>query len=72
MRLVEKGIASGFVASLLIQRLSLIPNGIWCNLQDVCDQFQIPQKLYGRDKEVAMLLAAFVRVACPGQVASRN
>ncbi|MEH2238500.1 AAA family ATPase [Nostoc sp.] len=34
-------------------------------LQDVCDRFQIPQKLYGRDKEVAMLLAAFVRVACP-------
>ncbi|MEH2252205.1 AAA family ATPase [Nostoc sp.] len=34
-------------------------------LQDVCDQFQIPQKLYGRDKEVAMLLAAFDRVACP-------
>ncbi|WP_334792005.1 AAA family ATPase [Nostoc sp.] len=34
-------------------------------LQDVCEQFQIPQKLYGRDKEVAMLLAAFVRVACP-------
>ncbi|MEH2125152.1 AAA family ATPase [Nostoc sp.] len=34
-------------------------------LQDVSGQFQIPQKLYGRDKEVAMLLAAFVRVACP-------
>ncbi|MBW4457146.1 MAG: AAA family ATPase [Nostoc indistinguendum CM1-VF10] len=34
-------------------------------LQDVCDRFQIPQKLYGRDKEVAMLLAAFDRVACP-------
>ncbi|MEH2147934.1 MAG: AAA family ATPase [Nostoc sp.] len=34
-------------------------------LQDVSEQFQIPQKLYGRDKEVAMLLAAFVRVACP-------
>ncbi|WP_425335102.1 AAA family ATPase [Nostoc punctiforme] len=34
-------------------------------LQDVCDRFQIPQKLYGRDKEVAILLAAFVRVACP-------
>nr|WP_235018688.1 hypothetical protein [Tolypothrix sp. NIES-4075] len=34
-------------------------------LQDVCNQFQIPQKLYGRDKEVTMLLAAFVRVACP-------
>jgi PAS domain S-box-containing protein len=34
-------------------------------LQDVSEQFQIPQKLYGRDKEVAMLLAAFNRVACP-------
>ncbi|BAY26478.1 serine/threonine protein kinase and signal transduction histidine kinase with GAF and PAS/PAC sensor [Calothrix sp. NIES-2100] len=33
--------------------------------QDVCDRFQIPQKLYGREKEVAMLLAAFDRVACP-------
>ncbi|MDF5738632.1 MULTISPECIES: AAA family ATPase [unclassified Nostoc] len=33
-------------------------------LQDVCEQFQIPQKLYGRDKEVAMLLATFNRVAC--------
>ncbi|MHC0068314.1 AAA family ATPase, partial [Nostoc sp. UIC 10890] len=32
-------------------------------LQDVWGQFQIPQKLYGRDKEVAMLLAAFDRVA---------
>ncbi|MHC5936107.1 AAA family ATPase [Nostoc sp.] len=40
-------------------------NCIQLGLQDVCDQFQIPQKLYGRDKEVAMLLAAFVRVACP-------
>ncbi|MEH2089997.1 protein kinase domain-containing protein [Nostoc sp.] len=34
-------------------------------LQDASSQFQIPQKLYGRDKEVAILLAAFVRVACP-------
>ncbi|MCC5652645.1 AAA family ATPase [Nostoc sp. XA013] len=34
-------------------------------LQDVSGQFQIPQKLYGRDKEVAMLLATFVRIACP-------
>jgi len=31
--------------------------------QDVSEQFQIPQKLYGRDEEVAMLLAAFERVA---------
>ncbi|MEH2370702.1 AAA family ATPase [Nostoc sp.] len=34
-------------------------------LQDISEQFQIPQKLYGREKEVAMLLAAFERVACP-------
>lgn len=32
-------------------------------LQDVTDQFQIPQKLYGRNKEVALLLAAFDRAA---------
>jgi serine/threonine protein kinase len=32
-------------------------------LQDVCDRFQIPQKLYGRDKEVALLLAAFERAS---------
>ncbi|MEH2380884.1 MAG: AAA family ATPase [Nostoc sp.] len=40
-------------------------NYIQLALQDICDQFQIPQKLYGRDKEVAMLLAAFARVASP-------
>ncbi|MEH1770882.1 MAG: AAA family ATPase [Nostoc sp.] len=38
-------------------------NCIQLALQDVWDQFQIPQKLYGRDNEVALLLAAFVRVA---------
>jgi len=38
-------------------------DSIQLGLQDVCDQFQIPQKLYGRDREVAMLLAAFARVA---------
>ncbi|BAZ70972.1 serine/threonine protein kinase and signal transduction histidine kinase with GAF and PAS/PAC sensor (plasmid) [Fischerella sp. NIES-4106] len=36
---------------------------IQLGLQDVCDRFQIPQKLYGRDKEVALLLAAFDRAA---------
>ncbi|MBW4430471.1 MAG: AAA family ATPase [Pelatocladus maniniholoensis HA4357-MV3] len=34
-------------------------------LQDVCDRFQIPQKLYGREAEVAALLAAFNCVASP-------
>ena len=32
-------------------------------LQDVSDQFQIPQKLYGRGAEIAALWAAFERVA---------
>ena len=31
--------------------------------QDISDKFQIPQKLYGRKKEVETLLAAFERVA---------
>src|SRR3712207_3810927 len=37
-------------------------------LQDVSDQFQIPQKLYGREAEIAALLAAFERVAPRGNV----
>jgi len=35
-------------------------------LQDVSDQFQIPQKLYGREAEIAALLTAFDRVAGRG------
>ena len=35
-------------------------------LQDASDQFQIPQKLYGRNPEVAALLAVFDRVARTG------
>ena len=31
--------------------------------QDICDKFQIPQKLYGREAEVADLLAAFDRIS---------
>jgi predicted ATPase/signal transduction histidine kinase/tRNA A-37 threonylcarbamoyl transferase component Bud32 len=31
--------------------------------QDISDKFQIPQKLYGREREVETLLAAFERVA---------
>jgi predicted ATPase/signal transduction histidine kinase len=34
--------------------------------QDISDKFQIPQKLYGRDKEVETLLAAFERVLAGG------
>ncbi|MFN6487380.1 MULTISPECIES: AAA family ATPase [unclassified Nostoc] len=38
---------------------------IQLGLQDISNRFQIPQKLYGRDREITMLLAAFDRVACP-------
>ncbi|MEI2580175.1 AAA family ATPase [Scytonema sp. PRP1] len=41
---------------------------IQLGLQDVSDQFQIPQKLYGREAEIAALLAAFDRVAGTGNV----
>ncbi|MBD0310592.1 MAG: AAA family ATPase, partial [Microcoleus sp. T1-bin1] len=41
---------------------------IQLGLQDVSDQFQIPQKLYGREAEIAPLLAAFERVAPRGNV----
>ena len=40
-------------------------DGIQLGLQDVCDRFQIPQKLYGRDREAALLPEAFDRVASP-------
>ncbi len=33
--------------------------------QDISDKFQIPQKLYGRDAEIEILLKAFDRVASP-------
>ena len=36
--------------------------------QDISDRFQIPQKLYGREKEIATLLAAFKRVVETGKV----
>ena len=40
--------------------------------QDVCDRFQIPQKLYGRDTEVAALLAGFERVSQPPSLTGTN
>ncbi|MEM9541500.1 MAG: AAA family ATPase [Cyanobacteria bacterium P01_E01_bin.42] len=35
--------------------------------KDICDRFLIPEKLYGREKEVQMLLDAFERVANTSQ-----
>ena len=57
----------GIKADLEICAKQLIEIGkidnIQLGLQDIRDRFQIPQKLYGRDKEVAMLIATFERVA---------
>ncbi|MEG4319560.1 MULTISPECIES: AAA family ATPase [unclassified Microcoleus] len=39
--------------------------------QDISDKFQIPQKLYGRQREVETLLAAFERVAATNNRAYR-
>ncbi len=39
---------------------------------DISDRFQIPQKLYGRAVQLQALLAAFERVANPGQNFSRS
>jgi hypothetical protein len=33
--------------------------------EDISDKFQIPQKLYGREREIETLLAAFERVSHP-------
>ena len=38
--------------------------------QDICDRFQIPQKLYGREEEIDSLLTAFERVSGQGQDAT--
>ena len=35
--------------------------------QDIPDQLRIPEKLYGREREVGVLLAAFERVMAQGR-----
>ncbi|MBD2728137.1 AAA family ATPase [Nostoc sp. FACHB-892] len=59
--------ARGIKADLESCANQLIKTGqidcIQLGFQDVADQFQIPQKLYGREAEIEALLAAFDRVA---------
>jgi serine/threonine protein kinase len=59
--------ARGIKADLESCANQLIETGqidcIQLGFQDVADQFQIPQKLYGREAEIEALLAAFDRVA---------
>ncbi|MEM8674445.1 MAG: AAA family ATPase [Cyanobacteria bacterium P01_G01_bin.67] len=38
--------------------------------QDIVNQFQIPQKLYGREKEIETLLALFRRISAPADPSS--
>lgn len=38
--------------------------------QDISDKFQISQKLYGREKDVAQLMAAFERIITPSEPAN--
>jgi PAS domain S-box-containing protein len=44
-----------------------IVNPFQLGLQDVSDQFQLPQRLYGREEEISELLEAFERVAGVGE-----
>jgi PAS domain S-box-containing protein len=63
--------AEGLKADLEICRQELEERGniepFPLGQQDICDRFQIPQKLYGRSAEIATLLGAFERVATPPQ-----
>jgi predicted ATPase/signal transduction histidine kinase/tRNA A-37 threonylcarbamoyl transferase component Bud32 len=47
---------------LLLETTNQIPS-FPLGMRDISDRFQIPQKLYGREAEIEMLLAAFERVA---------
>lgn len=38
--------------------------------KDICDRFVIPEKLYGRESEVATLLAAFDRISGKGELST--
>jgi predicted ATPase/class 3 adenylate cyclase/GAF domain-containing protein/tRNA A-37 threonylcarbamoyl transferase component Bud32 len=64
--------AEGLKADLEICRQQLEAKGniapFALGQQDICDRFQIPQKLYGREAEIATLLAAFEGVAETGKI----
>jgi len=58
--------AKGLTADLLICQQQLQTKGkieeFVCGQHDIIDRFQIPQQLYGREHEIALLLAAFEKV----------
>ena len=59
--------AWGIQADLVMCLMQLEANGVIADLipgeNDISDKFQISQKLYGREREIEMLLAALERVA---------
>ena len=59
--------AWGIKADLVLCLMQLEANGVIEDIipgeHDISEKFQIPQKLYGREQEVATLLAAFERIA---------
>lgn len=61
----------GIKADLVLCLMQLDANGVIENIipgeYDISDKFQISQKLYGREREIEMLLAAFERVAAGGR-----
>ncbi|HEY9640376.1 MAG TPA: AAA family ATPase, partial [Coleofasciculaceae cyanobacterium] len=57
------GIQSDLEACLVQLETTGCINPFQLGTQDISDQFQVPQKLYGREAELTTLLAAFERVA---------
>ncbi|MBW4421156.1 MAG: AAA family ATPase [Myxacorys californica WJT36-NPBG1] len=68
--------ASGIKADLEICLSQLAEtrkiDNIQLGLQDALEQFHIPQKLYGRETELAVLLATFEKVAGSGKQGMEN
>ncbi|WP_445240858.1 ATP-binding protein [Microcoleus vaginatus] len=50
-----------------LQNLNIILSFPIAN-QDICDKFQVPQKLYGREQEIEILLTAFERVTSQSEL----
>jgi PAS domain S-box-containing protein len=73
MKLLAKNVeqryqsAWGIKADLALCLMQLQANGVIEKVipgeHDISDKFQLPQKLYGREREIEILLAAFERVA---------
>ena len=66
------GIKADFEECLRQLNSSQVISEFAIGTEDISDKFQIPQKLYGREKEVETLLAAFERVSNPLPILERQ